>query len=165
MAVCIRLSRFGRLHRPFFRIVAIDRRNAREGLSNEVIGTYDPALDDGKAITVKPGRVEAWLAKGAILSDALRNLFKHHGVAVQVPPKRKVVAAKPAKAAAKAKPAAKAKKGEKQAFVPAKRRALKKHQAKLKAERKIKTAAEAAAAAAAKAAAAPAEAAAEAPKG
>ncbi|MBN8524900.1 MAG: 30S ribosomal protein S16 [Planctomycetes bacterium] len=152
MAVCIRLSRVGRIHRPFFRIVAIDKRNAREGLSNEVLGTYDPTLADGKAIAVKSDRVEAWLAKGALISEALDNLFKHHGVAINRPAyaKAKKAAAKPAKAKKAAK-----KDGKK--FVPATRRAVRKHAAKLKADRKAKAAAEAAAAK-------PAEAAAEAPK-
>jgi small subunit ribosomal protein S16 len=145
MAVCIRLSRFGRLHRPYFRIVAIDRRNAREGLSNEVLGTYDPALEDGKAVTVKTDRVEAWMAQGAILSDALRSLFKHHGIAVKLPVSAKL------KAKAKDKGGPK-KDGKK--FVPATRRAKKKHELKLKNERKVKTAAEVAKAAEAKAAAA-----------
>lgn len=141
MAVCIRLSRSGRIHRPFFRIVAIDKRNAREGLSNEVLGTYDPTLADGKAVTVKADRVEAWLAKGALISDALDSIFKHHGIAINRPVAAKAKRTtkktdkKPAKAAAK--------KGEKKTFVPASRRALKKHAAKLKAERKAKAAAEA----------------------
>lgn len=156
MAVCIRLSRFGRLHRPFFRIVAIDRRNAREGLSNEVLGTYDPALEDGKAMSVKTDRVEAWIAQGAILSDALRSLFKHHGVAVKLPVSAKLKAKAKSKSKTKGAPKKDGKK-----FVPASRRAKKKHELKLKNERKAKTAAEAAKAAEAKAAAAPA---AEAPK-
>lgn len=148
MAVCIRLSRLGRLHRPYFRIVAIDRRNAREGLSNEVLGTYDPTLEDGKAIQVKSDRVEAWLAQGAILSDALKSLFKHHGIAIKLPTS--------ARLKRKAKDEGGPKKDGKK-FVPATRRAKRKHAAKLKAERKAKAAAEAAAAK-------PAEAAAEAPK-
>lgn len=140
MAVCIRLSRSGRIHRPFFRIVAIDKRNAREGLSNEVLGTYDPTQADGKAVTVKADRVEAWLAKGAMISDALDSIFKHHGIAINRP-----VAAKAKRTTKKAakKPAAAAKKQDKKTYVPATRRALKKHAAKLKAERKAKAAAEA----------------------
>ncbi len=148
MAVCIRLSRLGRLHRPFYRIVAIDRRNAREGLSNEVLGTYDPTLADGKAITVKSDRVEAWLKQGAILSDALGSLFKHHGVQVTLPVSGKLKLRANDKGGPK-------KDGKK--FVAASRRSVKKHEAKLKGERKTKAAAEAAAAK-------PAEAAAEAPK-
>lgn len=164
MAVCIRLSRFGRLHRPLFRIVAIDKRFHREGMSNEILGQYDPLKKD-KTIQVDIAKVEAWVNRGARISEGLRTLLKHNGIPVPTPAKspaaKQAAPAKP-KAAAKKKPAGK--KGEKQAFVPASRRAVQKHAAKLKAERKAKTAAEAAAAAAAKAAAAPAEAAAEAPK-
>lgn len=150
MAVRIRLSRIGRLHRPYYRIVAIDKRNAREGLSNEVLGSYDPTLADGKAIAVKSDRVEAWLAKGAQISTKLDSLFKHHGIAINRPV---------AKAAAKAKPAAKAAPTKKGTYVAPSRRALRKHAAKLKTERKAK-----AAAAAPAPAAEAAPAAAEAPK-
>jgi small subunit ribosomal protein S16 len=148
MAVCIRLSRLGRLHRPYFRIVAIDKRNAREGLTNEILGSYDPALEDGKAIAVQTDRVEAWIKQGALVSEALKSLFKHHGVAIAYPPS--------GRAKARAKDTGGPKKDGKK-FVPASRRAVRAHAAKLKTERKAKAAAEAAAAK-------PAEAAAEAPK-
>ena len=45
MAVHIRLARLGRTHRPFYRVVAIDSRNHREGRAAEVLGTYDPMLE------------------------------------------------------------------------------------------------------------------------
>jgi small subunit ribosomal protein S16 len=160
MAVCIRLSRFGRLHRPLFRIVAIDKRFHREGMSNEILGQYDPLKKD-KTIQVDIAKVEAWVNRGARISDGLRTLLKHNGFPVPTP--AKTVAAKAAPKAKK--PVAKkpaGKKGVKQAWVAPSRRSLEQHAAKVKAERKAKTAAEAAAAAAAKAAAAPA--AAEAPK-
>ena len=151
MAVRIRLSRFGRLHRPYFRIVAIDGRCHREGKANEILGSYDPLLKD-KNIQIDMEKVQAWIARGALVSESLSNLLKHHGY----PLPAKAAAAKPAKPAKK--PAAKApgKKGEKQPWVAPTRRSLRKHAAKLKGERKIKTAVEVAAAAAAKAAAAPA---------
>lgn len=142
MAVCIRLSRYGRLHRPFFRIVAIDRRCHREGLANEVLGTYDPLQADGKAIAVKADRVEAWLARGALISDGLDKLFRHHGVAINRPaPAKARRQVRAASAAPKPTPA--------KTWVAPSRRSLRKHAAKLKAERK--------AAAAAAAPAAPAE--------
>lgn len=130
MAVRIRLSRFGRLHRPFFRIVAIDGRCHREGKANEIIGFYDPALPDGKAIQVQMDRVEAWAKEGALVSTALINLFKHHGYTVPA-------AALP-KASAQSEGPAKKKDGKK--WVKPTRRVLAKHAAKLKAERKVKTA-------------------------
>ncbi len=164
MAVCIRLSRFGRLHRPLFRIVAIDKRFHREGMSNEILGQYDPLKKD-KTIQVDIAKVEAWVNRGARISDGLRTLLKHNGIPVPTPAKS--VAAKVAPAKTK-KPEAKkpaGKKGVKQAWTAPSRRSVEQHTAKVKAERKAKAAVEAAAAAAAKAAAAPApEAAAEAPK-
>jgi small subunit ribosomal protein S16 len=139
MAVRIRLSRFGRLHRPYFRIVAIDKRCHREGKANEVLGYYDPLLKD-KNIQVDMAKVEAWIGRGALVSEGLTNLFKHHGYALPAKP----AAAKPAKT--EKKPAAKTpKKGEKQPWVAPSRRALQKHAAKKKAEHKAKIAAEAAA--------------------
>ena len=153
MAVRIRLSRYGRIHRPYFRIVAIDKRCHREGVANEIVGSYDPLLPE-KNIDIKMDRVEAWVKEGAQVSTALVNLLKHHGY--QLP----TTTAKPAAEAKPAKPRAK-KDGKK--WVAPSRRAVKAHEAKLKAVRKTETAAAAAASAAAKAAEKPAEPAAEAP--
>lgn len=150
MAVRIRLSRFGRLHRPYFRIIAIDGRRHREGEANEILGSYDPLLAD-KNIQVDMEKVGAWVARGALISTSLSNLLKHHGYALPA----KAAAATPAKKKAEKKPKAKkpaGKKGEKQTFVAASRRSVRQHQAKQKAVRKAKLAEEAAA----KAAAAPA---------
>lgn len=153
MAVRIRLSRFGRLHRPFFRIVAIDQRCHREGVANEILGTYDP-LAAADNIKVDVAKVQAWVVKGALISDSLGNLFKHHGIAIpaKTAPKR-IVKAKAKTKKAPAKAAAKKADG-KAAWVAPSRRAVRKHAAKLKAERKAKAAAEAAAKAPAEGAAA-----------
>ena len=147
MSVCIRLARFGRLHRPFFRIVAIDKRNAREGLTNEIVGTSDPLLKE-KNISIEMERVTAWVNNGAIISPALVSLLKHNGY--QVP----TTVAKPPKAK---KPEAK-RDGKK--WIAPSRRALLKHKAKIKAVRK----AELAKVEAAKAAEKPAAASTETPK-
>ncbi len=152
MAVCIRLSRFGRLHRPLFRVVAIDKRRHREGESNEIIGAYDPLKKD-KNLELDAAKVESWVNRGAQISGGVRSLMKKYGYAVPAPKTTAAVKAPAAKAAkAKAtKPAATPKK----TYVAPTRRALKQHQAKQKAARK---AAAAAAAPAAPAAEAPAQA-------
>jgi small subunit ribosomal protein S16 len=148
MAVRIRLSRIGRAHRPYYRIVAIDGRCHREGVANEVLGSYDP-LKAEKNIEIKADRLEAWVKQGALISESLSNLLSFHG---------HTVPAAGGKAWAKeGKPPAK-KDGK--VFVKATRRQVRKHAAKVKADAKAKAAAEAAA----KAAAAPAAEAAEAPK-
>ncbi len=135
MSVSIRLSRFGRLHRPYFRIVAIDKRCHREGAANEVLGSYDPLLKD-KNIKCDMAKVEAWIARGALVSESLTKLFKHFGMPIK---------AKPEAPRAAHKAAAIGKKGVKQSWKPATRRSLLKHAKKVKAERKAKLAAEEAA--------------------
>ncbi len=152
MAVKIRLSRYGRIHRPYFRIVAIDGRCHREGTASEILGNYDP-LKPEKNIEVQMDRVEAWVKQGAQISTSLKNLFKHFGYTVPTSSQSDKPAAK--KPAAKTKkPAAKQ---AKKTYVAPTRRALRKHQAKLKAVRKAETAAKAAEAKPAAAEAAPAE--------
>lgn len=148
MSVCIRLARFGRLHRPFFRIVAIDKRNAREGLTNEVVGTYDPLLKE-KNISIEMDRVQEWVKNGAVISEALVSLLKHNGYTVPTTGAKAPKAKKP-----------EAKRDGKKWIAPS-RRALLKHKAALKAVRKAETAKADEAAKAAKAAAKPAD---EAPK-
>lgn len=145
MAVRIRLARHGRLHRPFFRIVAIDGRCHREGKANEVLGTYDPLLKD-KTITIDMDGVARWVKQGAQISLPLVRLLKHEGF--QVPAAAAKVANPGSKV--KAKPTPKLT-GEKGKYGTASRRAVRAHQAKLKAARKAAAATAAPAAEAPKA--------------
>ena len=73
--VKIRMSRFGAKKRPYYRIVAIDERERRDGRPLEHLGTYDP-MPEVEVISLRTEAIEAWLAKGAQLSDAVRNLMK-----------------------------------------------------------------------------------------
>lgn len=147
MSVCIRLSRFGRLHRPLFRVVAIDKRCHREGMSNEIIGAYDPLKKD-KNLELDTAKVESWVNRGAQISNGVRSLMKKFGYAVPAPTKTAAPAVAAKTAAPKAKVATKtAAKTPKKTYVAPTRRSLRQHAAKLKAERKVATAAAAAAAA------------------
>lgn len=76
--VKIRLRRMGAKKRPFYRIVAADSRNARDGRFIELLGTYDPNMDP-PIIKVKRDRVEYWLGTGAQPSDTVRGLLKVEG--------------------------------------------------------------------------------------
>ena len=73
--VIIRLTRVGTRNRPYYRVVAIDRRDKRDGRALEQLGTYDP-LSEPAAIRLATDRIEAWQAKGAQLSDAVRSLVR-----------------------------------------------------------------------------------------
>ncbi len=74
MAVKIRLSRIGKIHAPFYRIVAIDSRKKREGKSLDILGTYNPLT--GELVQFKDEQIQQWVAKGAQLTDAVKKLQK-----------------------------------------------------------------------------------------
>ena len=77
MSVRIRMTRMGRKHRPFYRIVVIDRQKAREGKAIEEVGHYDPMVKD-KAARVKLNmeRIDYWKSVGALPSDRVATLIK-----------------------------------------------------------------------------------------
>ena len=77
MAVRIRMKMMGRKHRPYFRIVAIDHHQPRNGRVIEELGTYDPMVKDKtKRVTFNPERVKYWQSVGALTSDKVAVLLK-----------------------------------------------------------------------------------------
>lgn len=75
--VRIRMQRLGRRNKPCYRIVVADTRTKRQGTYLENVGTYDPiAQDRAKQVKVLVERVHAWVAKGAQMSDSVRQLVK-----------------------------------------------------------------------------------------
>lgn len=79
MAVRIRMKMMGRKHRPFFRIVAIDGRQPRDGRVLEELGTYDPSVKDTDArTTLRPDRIKHWMSKGALASERCQTLFSKY---------------------------------------------------------------------------------------
>jgi len=76
--VRIRLARFGRKKRPFYRIVVTDSRKRRDSGWIEIIGYYNP-LTDPKTIEIKMDRLNYWLGVGAKMSDRvskLKNIYE-----------------------------------------------------------------------------------------
>lgn len=91
--VVIRLKRGGSKKRPFYFIVATDKRNRRDGGVLEVLGFYNP-IPQGSQVKVQIRNMEAiqnWQAKGAQLSDTVAALLKQVPKAVST-----AVAATPA---------------------------------------------------------------------
>ncbi len=74
MAVKIRLTRAGAKKAPFYRIVAADSRAPRDGRFIEVLGRYNPRTDPS-FIEMDIEKVEAWVAKGAQMSDTVARLL------------------------------------------------------------------------------------------
>lgn len=75
MAVRIRLARYGRKKRPFYRIVAADQRSPRDGRYIERLGHYDPMTDDENNLEINLERVDYWLGVGAAPSETVAGLI------------------------------------------------------------------------------------------
>ena len=79
MAVRIRMKRLGRKHRPYFRIVAIDSRQPRDGRIIEELGSYDPMVPNtDERVRLKPDRVRYWMGVGALPSEKVAVLLKKY---------------------------------------------------------------------------------------
>jgi small subunit ribosomal protein S16 len=64
------MTMLGRKHRPFFRIVAIDSRQPRDGRYLEELGTYDPMIKNtDERVKLRPDRIKHWLSVGAKPSE------------------------------------------------------------------------------------------------
>ena len=79
LAVVIRLTRRGAKKKPFYRIVAADSRMPRDGRFLEILGTYDPMLEEN-GCKVDAEKAMAWIKKGAKPSKTVGSLFKKAGV-------------------------------------------------------------------------------------
>ena len=76
MALRIRLNRIGKKKSPYYRIVAMDQRQARDGQALEILGTYDPRTKE--LIQFHDDRIQAWMQHGAQLSNSARRLRKQY---------------------------------------------------------------------------------------
>lgn len=74
MAVKIRLSRIGTTNRPYYRVIATDARNKRDGAVLANVGTFDPI--NGSVVQFHEDIYNAWLAKGAIATDSAKKIYR-----------------------------------------------------------------------------------------
>ena len=75
--VVIRLARSGAKKRPFYHIVAADKRRGRDSKYIERIGFYNPTATGGEVgLSMVRERVMHWVANGAQLSDKVQVLLK-----------------------------------------------------------------------------------------
>lgn len=79
MAARIRLRRMGTTKRPSYRVVVADGRTARDGRFIEQIGFYDP-LTEPPTIRIDTDKAAAWIRKGALPSNTVRNLLARAGM-------------------------------------------------------------------------------------
>jgi len=77
--VKLRLTRMGATKAPFYRIVAMDSRKARDCQYIDQIGYYNP-VSTPKQIVIDADKAKAWLAKGAQPTDTVMGLLITQGI-------------------------------------------------------------------------------------
>ena len=79
MAVRIRMKMMGRKHRQYFRIVAIDARQPRDGRIIEELGSYDPQVKNtDERVKLNPARIKYWMSVGALPSENVQVFLKKY---------------------------------------------------------------------------------------
>ncbi len=78
MEVRIRLQKVGAAKKRYnYRVVAISKKNKRQGHHLEILGYYDPAKKPA-AVDIDKERLDKWVKNGAQMSDTVRSLLKKH---------------------------------------------------------------------------------------
>lgn len=81
--VVIRLARGGSKARPFYTIVAADKRSRRDGRFIERLGFYNPvASGQAEQLRIIQDRLQYWISQGAQPSDTVNRLLKKAAQAV-----------------------------------------------------------------------------------
>jgi small subunit ribosomal protein S16 len=79
----IRLARFGARKQPYYRVVVIEKRQARNGRSLEIVGTYNPRTNPA-TVDLKQDRIDHWVGQGAQLSGRVAKLVQKAPAAAPV---------------------------------------------------------------------------------
>jgi len=79
VAVKIRLQRVGTKKKPFYRIIAVDEREKRDGKFIDQLGRYQPIVD-GEQLVVDETKLFHWLGKGAVPTHTIMQLLKKKGL-------------------------------------------------------------------------------------
>ena len=82
MAVKMRLTRMGDKKSPFYRIVVVDSRKARDAEYIDKIGHYDPIAQPAEVVIDKD-KAKDWLSKGVQPTETVRSLLVKEGVLEQ----------------------------------------------------------------------------------
>ena len=75
----IRLTRIGAKKRPYYRIVVVDSRQARDGEYIECVGIYQP-IQEPVRVELNEERINHYVKRGATVSTTVRALCKQKGL-------------------------------------------------------------------------------------
>lgn len=83
MSVKIRLKRVGAKKRPYYRIVVMDSRTARDGRAIDEVGYYQPIEAEDKQVVLKEEKIRDWFKKGARPTDTVKRLLNKKGITLK----------------------------------------------------------------------------------
>src|SRR5262245_14994008 len=73
------MKSMGRKHRPYYRIVAMDARQPRDGRILEELGSYDPMVrNTDERVKLTPARIKYWMSVGAQPTEKVAVLLKKY---------------------------------------------------------------------------------------
>lgn len=78
----IRLRRQGAKRDPHYRVVVTEQSTRRDGAFLEIVGHYHPRGNPAE-LHLEADRIDAWVGKGAQMSDAVRSLYRRQAAAGQ----------------------------------------------------------------------------------
>ena len=79
MATKMRLTRMGDKKSPFYRIVVIDSRKARDGAYIDKIGHYNPTTQPAEVV-IDAEKAKKWLSVGVQPTETVKSLLVNAGV-------------------------------------------------------------------------------------
>jgi small subunit ribosomal protein S16 len=82
MSARIRLKKFGSKKRPYYRIVVMDKRAPRDGITIEELGYYHPIEAEDKQILFNTDRVRSWLQNGATVTPTVRRILNKKNISL-----------------------------------------------------------------------------------
>ncbi len=78
--VKLRLQRFGSKKRPFYRIVAANSQDKRDGKFLDIVGIYHPLVKEGEQTRLDTEKINQWLARGATPSETVQSILSRAGI-------------------------------------------------------------------------------------
>ncbi len=79
MAVKMRLTRMGDKKSPFYRIVVVDSRVARDGKYIDKVGHYNPTAQPAEVV-IDVEKAKDWISKGVQPTETVKSLLVNAGV-------------------------------------------------------------------------------------
>ena len=75
----MRLTRMGDKKSPFYRIVIVDSRKARDGAYIDKVGYYNPIKVPAEVV-IDSDKAKDWLSKGVQPTETVKNLLVNNGI-------------------------------------------------------------------------------------